>query len=183
MDSDEEQLVIDEDLLIETNPPTSSPQIVQLEVADTSQDDSNGAQSETNSSEKSIEQTDKRKTKELQQSPRRPKPLSSSHKHSSSHKPSRKESSHDRHKSSSHKNRDRSMEHRTHSDRDKKASSTSHETPKKDNNNKKGSQTNWFKLAHLSNYKSKELNVSMHVEIFAMCFIQFNTNSNFRYQH
>lgn len=160
MDSDEEQLIIDEGLLVETHPPIASPQIVQMEIADTSQEDSNGttsAPSETNSSEKS-EQIEKRKIKYSKKSPKHSKPSSSSHKHSSSYK-----SSHDRHKNSSHKNHNRSQEHRTHSDKDKKASSTSYETPKKD---KKGMQTNWFKLTHLSSYKSKELNVSMHVLLF-----------------
>lgn len=180
MDSDEGELVIDEGLLVETNPPTASPQVVRMEIADTSQDESNGAtsaQSETNSSETSTEQRYKRRTKDSQKSPRHSKQSSSSsHRHSSSQKSARKESSYDRHNNSSHKSHDRSKEHRTHIERDKKTSSTSHETPKKD---KKSSQTNWFKLTHLADYKSKELNVSMHVRLFAMRPIQFNRNSKF----
>lgn len=174
MDSDEEQLVIDEDLLVETNPPRSSPHVVQMEVADTSQEDSNGtesAQSETNS-EKSTEPTETPKTKDAEKSSKHAKPSSSSSsiKHSSSsHKSSaRKESSHDRHNSSSHKRHDRLKEHhRSHNEKEKKTSTSNNDTPKK---YKKVSQTNWFKLSHLSDFAAKELNVCRRFRCFFLFF-------------
>lgn len=189
MDSDEGELVIDEDLLVETHPPRSSSEDEQMYSAESGQDeisDSNIAHQQVTTKDDNLdivkssekdksrdeeksrdkEKSDKNKSRDKEKSKSERSPSSKSSK-SSSHKPSsshthsssRRESTNSSSKHSS-TNKSSSYKHSSDKSKDRRSHRSKHD---KQSPKKKLSNRpyNALKLSHLPDFKTKMLNVSL----------------------